>query len=293
VRSGTIDIGICHGTPMAPAAELSINRLSLLNDRMNRALISAQHPLAGRPLLELRDLVDLPFLFFDHAFQPALHEQVFAAFKAREFDPLVCGTYDGLQTVWALAAQGRGWAIGFDSQRDEPPTGTVAIPLDDFSLPFGVQALWRAGDERASVQRVLDALSEIASRSTSRSNAMAAILLVEDNVELRRVLERGLQQAGHLVTAPADSITAAQLIESSAFDLVITDIVMPEIEGLDLIRRIRSAQPDFKVIAMSGGGMGSASQYLEMAKRFGADETLHKPFRIQELIAAVDRALAS
>src|SRR5213075_197637 len=160
-------------------------------------------------------------------------------------------------------------------------------------LPFGVQALCRAGDERASVQRTHDALTDIASQSTSRSHAMAAILLVEDDADLRRVLERGLQLAGHVVTAPPDSVTAAQLIESTAFDLVITDIIMPDIEGLDLIRRIRNAQPDFKVIAMSGGGIGSSAQYLDMARRFGADETLHKPFRIQELIAAVDRALAS
>lgn len=293
VREGTIDIGIGHSTPLLPAAEAGIQRLSLLNDRMNRALIPAHHDLAGRPLLELRDLAALPFLFLDRATQPALYDQVYGAFTAREFEPLVCGTYDGLQTVWALVAQGRGWGIGFESQRDEPPAGTVAIPIDDFSLPFGVQAIWRAGDERASVRRVLDSLSEIASRSSTRSNAMAAILLVENDADLRRVLERGLQQAGHMVTAPADSVTAAQLIESTSFDLVITDILMPDIEGLDIIRRIRTSQPDFKVIAISGGGLGSSGQYLEMARRFGADETLEKPFRIQELIAAVDRALAS
>jgi DNA-binding NtrC family response regulator len=120
---------------------------------------------------------------------------------------------------------------------------------------------------------------------------MSVILVIDDDVPLRRVIQRALEQAGHTVVAPESSAEAARLIEAGDFDLMLTDIVMPEIEGLELIRRLRKAHRDRKVIAMSGGGQGSSAQYLDIATRFGAAEVLNKPFRLVDMVGAVDRVL--
>ena len=105
------------------------------------------------------------------------------------------------------------------------------------------------------------------------------------------MLERALTLAGHQVTAATDGRNALQILEGGTFDLVITDIVMPEMEGLELIRQIRKQSPAPKIIGMSGGGRGTADDYLELAKRFGAARTLAKPFTVKELTAAVDDVL--
>jgi DNA-binding NarL/FixJ family response regulator len=75
-------------------------------------------------------------------------------------------------------------------------------------------------------------------------------------------------------------------------DIVITDLVMPEKEGMETIVEVRKRWPGVRVVAISGGGYMSASAYLTMASRLGAVKTLSKPFSNRELMAAVDDALA-
>jgi len=120
---------------------------------------------------------------------------------------------------------------------------------------------------------------------------MASILVVDDDVALRRLFEQMLVRGGHVVTIAADGAKALKLIETTAFDLVITDLIMPEMEGLSLLREIRNKKLSLKVIAMSGGGRGSAVDYLEMAAMLGAAATLPKPFTFQELSDTVDGVL--
>jgi CheY-like chemotaxis protein len=74
-------------------------------------------------------------------------------------------------------------------------------------------------------------------------------------------------------------------------DLVITDIVMPDMEGLEVIRELRQTDPDIKIIAMSGGGIAAAEQYLALARTFGAGSVLDKPFTQEQLLTVVAEAL--
>ena len=122
---------------------------------------------------------------------------------------------------------------------------------------------------------------------------MSKILVVEDDPALRLVFERMLVAQKHDVTMAANGAAALRLLDTSSFDLVITDLVMPEVEGLQLLRELRKRPLSPKVIAMSGGGRGSAKDYLEMASSFGAAATLAKPFTQKELAEAIARVLGT
>jgi DNA-binding NtrC family response regulator len=115
------------------------------------------------------------------------------------------------------------------------------------------------------------------------------ILVVDDDAAMRIVLERTLTRDGHDVTLAINGADALRVLETSSFDLIITDLVMPDVEGLQLLREIRKRPSAPKVIAMSGGGRGSASDYLELAKLLGAAATLKKPFTPQQLIETMGR----
>jgi CheY-like chemotaxis protein len=121
---------------------------------------------------------------------------------------------------------------------------------------------------------------------------MAKILLADDSVELTRLLHRALTAAGHEVTVVHDGKDAIEQMSRDVYDLLITDIVMPDLGGLDVLRRLRKSAPGTRIIAMSGGGRGSSEQYLELAASFGAVATLAKPFPLDALTAAVTKALA-
>ena len=122
---------------------------------------------------------------------------------------------------------------------------------------------------------------------------MPKVLLVEDDAAVQRVLERTLQKLGHEVTLAVNGAKALELLDTQSFDLMITDLIMPEMEGLQLLRELRKKPARPTVIAMSGGGRGSATDYLEIAKTFGATVTLPKPFSQEQLTAAIDRALTT
>jgi DNA-binding NtrC family response regulator len=122
---------------------------------------------------------------------------------------------------------------------------------------------------------------------------MARVLLVDDDEQFRRMLERTLVRAGHLVRVAGDGAEALGAMQEdggAAFDLVVTDIVMPEKEGLETIMELRRLVPGMPVIAMSGGGRGTPENYLRAARMLGAFRTLEKPFDSKELIQAIDEA---
>jgi two-component system chemotaxis response regulator CheY len=120
---------------------------------------------------------------------------------------------------------------------------------------------------------------------------MAAILLVDDDPMMRDAVERLLVQAGHSVVAVADGREALNRLQASPPDIVITDILMPRMDGIEAIHAIRKVNPTVKIIAMSGGGRARVMDFLPVATRAGADFTLQKPVRRAELLQCVARCL--
>ena len=163
LRAGHVDLGVVHSSPIGAVEERGLERRRLTTDLMNCALVAEGSPLARQRELALRDLADVPFLFADRSFQPALYDEVFAMFDQLGFRPRVDATYPGLRTVWTLAAEGHGWAMGFASQCDSPPSGTVAVPLSQFSMPWGLDLLVREDESRPLVLDVADRLGRLAS----------------------------------------------------------------------------------------------------------------------------------
>ena len=121
---------------------------------------------------------------------------------------------------------------------------------------------------------------------------MARILLIEDNDPIRALLRENLELEGHTVIEARNGQEGLDLFRQAGADLVITDIVMPEKEGLAVLMELRNEQPPVKVIAISGGGLGSAEDYLATAKVLGAATVLLKPFPPAVLIAAITELLA-
>jgi DNA-binding response OmpR family regulator len=118
------------------------------------------------------------------------------------------------------------------------------------------------------------------------------LLVIEDDPEIRTMICRMLPTEQYEVMEAANGRDALFLLhEKNDFDLVITDILMPEKEGLETILELKRNFRHIKILAMSGGGLGSAQDYLTMAKELGADGTLKKPFIKDELLSAVDNIM--
>ena len=119
---------------------------------------------------------------------------------------------------------------------------------------------------------------------------MACILLIEDNDSVRTVLRDALELAGHTVIEARNGAEGVDLFPQAGAGLVITDIVMPDKDGLDVLAALREQVPPVNIIAISGA-TDSAEDYLDLAHRMGAVKVLLKPFSIAALIAAVDEVL--
>jgi CheY-like chemotaxis protein len=120
---------------------------------------------------------------------------------------------------------------------------------------------------------------------------MASILLVDDDEQFRTMLSVVLRRAGYEVRVAIDGIEACNFYRSHPTDLIITDLIMPEKEGLEMIRELRKDYPQAKIIAMSGGGRTGTMNCLEVARAFGAQQVLEKPFPHQEILEAIRRVL--
>jgi len=115
------------------------------------------------------------------------------------------------------------------------------------------------------------------------------ILFVDDEPVLANMGQQILESLGYDVDIRTGSIEALELFKAQPdrFDLIITDIIMPEKEGIEVIMELKKDFPDVKIIAISGGGQIDAEEYLHMAKMLGAKFTFIKPFERQELLDAV------
>jgi len=120
---------------------------------------------------------------------------------------------------------------------------------------------------------------------------MAKILVIDDDDAIRISLKSAIEDAGHRVEEAANGEEGMTRFRANPADLVVTDIFMPEKEGLETIDEIKRDYPQTKIIAISGGGSIDPEDYLEIAKRVGADRSLFKPFDIELMVAAVDDLL--
>jgi CheY-like chemotaxis protein len=121
---------------------------------------------------------------------------------------------------------------------------------------------------------------------------MGAILVVDDDPQVLEVVSEMLRLEGHRVATARDGREAITKFRAMRFDLVITDLIMPEREGLETITELRNEGQVTPVIAMSGGGRIGPSDYLQTAQVIGANATLAKPFARSELIRLVDALLS-
>jgi CheY-like chemotaxis protein len=121
---------------------------------------------------------------------------------------------------------------------------------------------------------------------------MARILVIDDDADVLRSVRRVLEVHGHTVREAADGGTALRHFAGDPTDLVLTDIFMPQMDGIELIMRVKATFPEARVIAMSGGGALPSENVLGAASMLGAEDVLAKPFTPDELVEAVERALA-
>lgn len=122
---------------------------------------------------------------------------------------------------------------------------------------------------------------------------MATILVIDDNPEFREILRAHLEANGHRAVLAGNGDQGLVLLEREAVDIVLTDILMPQRDGVEVLREAKRRWPGLPVIAISGGGWIGATELLGMAERLGADDILQKPVRRDDLIRAVDEALTA
>jgi CheY-like chemotaxis protein len=121
---------------------------------------------------------------------------------------------------------------------------------------------------------------------------VATILLVDDDPQIQAAVAIALEEAGHQVSRVNDGRQALRQLRACLSDMVITDILMPEVDGLELIRTLRREFPGLKILAISGGASRlPGPEMLQLARALGADRLLCKPFRNQELLEQVEGLL--
>lgn len=120
---------------------------------------------------------------------------------------------------------------------------------------------------------------------------MKKILIIDDEQDILLMLRKMLERKGFDIDMASNGVEGIKCMRKYEPDLVITDIIMPEKEGLETIREMIKIKADLKIIAMSGGGKVSAESYLKIAGMFGASKALTKPFSMKEMLGAVTELL--
>ena len=118
---------------------------------------------------------------------------------------------------------------------------------------------------------------------------MKKILIVDDEVLIREGLKIALEMEGYIVEIAEDGRDAFKKLESYQPDVLVTDIIMPEKDGIELILNLRKKNQKTRIIAISGGGRITARDHLKIAAKLGADCILTKPFSAKELITEIEK----
>lgn len=120
---------------------------------------------------------------------------------------------------------------------------------------------------------------------------MARILIIDDESQIRSMLRLMLERVGYEVVEAADGMEGIRQYRDNPADLIITDLIMPNKDGIGMIIELKKEFPQVKIIAMSGGGVNRPEGYLDGAKKLGATRTLTKPIDRDEMLTAVRETL--
>ena len=120
---------------------------------------------------------------------------------------------------------------------------------------------------------------------------MARILIIDDESQIRSMLRLMLERVGYEVAEAPDGIEGIRQYRENPADLIITDLIMPNKDGIGMIIDLKKEFPKVKIIAMSGGGVNRPEGYLDGAKKLGATRTLTKPIDRDEMLKAVKDTL--
>ncbi|HON19154.1 MAG TPA: response regulator [Salinivirgaceae bacterium] len=119
------------------------------------------------------------------------------------------------------------------------------------------------------------------------------LLIIDDDIIMREILKDALMEYPIIIDEASNGWEGMEKIKQNNYHVVLTDIIMPEKEGLELIREIKAKPNSVKVIATSSGGGGSAKMYLQMAAEFGADAIIEKPFTENSLVELIQQILST
>jgi CheY-like chemotaxis protein len=117
-------------------------------------------------------------------------------------------------------------------------------------------------------------------------------MVVDDDPGVVRMLQLMLGDAGLNVIPVTSAREGLRKLATDSVDLIVTDIIMPDMEGIEFIMRAKEARPNIKIIAISGGGRSRNTDFLRFAERLGADGVLAKPFQRDGLLEVINRVLA-
>jgi CheY-like chemotaxis protein len=125
------------------------------------------------------------------------------------------------------------------------------------------------------------------------ASAPGGILVIDDDALVLDTIVQVLQDVGYHVSGASNGLEGISIFRSGHPDLVITDIIMPVMEGIEVIRAMRREQPTVKIIAISGGGRSGPLNYLDIARSLGANDVIAKPFDADDLVQRVQICLAA
>ena len=120
---------------------------------------------------------------------------------------------------------------------------------------------------------------------------MEKILVLDDEEAIRKMLKKLLEKNGYEVITASDGVQGVKLFKEHLPELIITDLIMPEKEGLETIRDLKSIKKDVKIIAISGGGLSDPITYLKLSEKLGASKSFSKPIDNAELLSEVKKLL--
>lgn len=117
---------------------------------------------------------------------------------------------------------------------------------------------------------------------------MAAILIVDDDPSVRLIATEMLRDSGHAIIEAEDGVEALKLLAHVPIDLVVLDMLMPNMDGIETIRALRGSHPGTRILAISSGGRSNPQSYLSLALAFGADAVLEKPLRLGSFASLIE-----